>query len=87
MSANATAAAGSIRDQRRAAGMSQQRLAEIAGCSLSMVRLLESGYVPGSSQVLDRIASVLCPKDDEGPVGEPGLVTTSSPGQGRYERP
>lgn len=48
-----------IRDRRRARGISQQRLAELASCSLSMVRVLESGYEPGTSRVLDRIDRAL----------------------------
>jgi len=48
-----------IRERRAALGISQQRLAELANCSLSMVRVLESGYEPESSRVLERIASVL----------------------------
>ena len=48
-----------IRDRRAALGISQQRLAELAGCSLSMVRLLDRGYAPEASAVLDRINSIL----------------------------
>ncbi len=55
MSTNATSA----REQRLAAGLSQQRLAELARCSLNMVRLLEAGYEPTSSRVAPRVAKVL----------------------------
>jgi Helix-turn-helix domain len=41
-----------IRDTRRAAGLSQQRLATLANCSVASVALLESGFNPGRSQVL-----------------------------------
>jgi transcriptional regulator with XRE-family HTH domain len=63
MSANARAqTGGDVRTRRRASGISQQRLAELAHCSLSMVRLLESGYQPESGTVVERIAAAL---DDE----------------------
>lgn len=59
-----------MRRERRARGLSQERLAQLAGCSTSMVRLLEAGYEPRSSGVLDRIAHVLetseAPADDRG---------------------
>lgn len=49
-----------LRAERKAAGVSQQRLADLARCSVAMVRLLESGYRPyGGSAVLQRIALVL----------------------------
>lgn len=48
-----------LRTERKAAGLSQQRLAELAGCSLSMVRLVEAGYQPEPSDVLDRITLAL----------------------------
>lgn len=55
----APTAAVTIRERRRAQDLSQQRLAELADCSLSMVRQLESGYQPEASRVLDRIEAVL----------------------------
>jgi transcriptional regulator with XRE-family HTH domain len=64
MSVNADA---SIRQVRRAAGISQEALAQCAGCSLSMVRLLESGYRPDASNVLDRVLSVLAQKAETEP--------------------
>ena len=65
-----------IRERRAALGISQQRLAELANCSLSMVRVLESGYEPESSRVLERIASVLT--NDVAPAGNGRQVTTSA---------
>ncbi len=60
VNANGMGELGSIRDRRRTLGLSQQRLAEAAGCSLSMVRLLEAGYVPSpDSAVAARIAAAL----------------------------
>lgn len=73
MSINATAGTSAIRDRRRARGISQQRLAELADCSLSMVRVLEAGYEPETSRVLERISAVL---HDEAPAGNGRQVTT-----------
>lgn len=44
---------------REARGLSQQQLAAAADCSLSMLRMLESGYRPQPSAVLDRVLEVL----------------------------
>jgi transcriptional regulator with XRE-family HTH domain len=52
-------AAADLRTLRRRRGLSQQRLAELAGCSLSMVRVLESGYQPERSDVLPRVLLAL----------------------------
>lgn len=60
---------------RRSAGMSQQRLAELAGCSVSMVRVLESGYEPERSDVLPRLLAAL-PTTREAPAGNQGFSTT-----------
>ena len=68
-----------LRALRRHAGFSQQRLAELAQCSVAMVQLLEGGYEPAESRVLERIAVVL---NDDDPVTTPGRVTTS----GRHAR-
>jgi len=65
-----------IRERRAALGISQQRLAELASCSLSMVRVLESGYEPESSRVRERIASVLTKHAT--PAGNGRHVTTSA---------
>ena len=50
---------GYLRSRRAAVGLSQQRLAELAACSLAMVRLLESGYSPKDSDVVPRIERTL----------------------------
>jgi DNA-binding transcriptional regulator YiaG len=82
ISANATDRSGDLlRTARKAAGLSQQRVAELAGCSVSYVRVLESGYRPeNDSDVLVRIADVL---NHESPAGEPGSREISA-GQGRH---
>lgn len=60
MGANAiSSSGGSLREHRVAAGLSQQTLAEMVRCSISMIRLLESGYRPEHSEVFTRIAAVL----------------------------
>ena len=64
---------GGLRELRRAAGLSQQRVAELAGCSIGMIGLLERGYAPASSRVLDRVAAVL---NDRSPAGKSGLGGT-----------
>lgn len=49
-----------IRAARRAAGLSQAKLAAQANCSVSMLQLLESGYRPaGRSAVLARVLEAL----------------------------
>jgi transcriptional regulator with XRE-family HTH domain len=48
-----------LKGLRSAAGLSQQRVAELAGCSLAAVALYERGYRPDSSSVLPLIVEVL----------------------------
>ncbi len=62
---------------RRSRGLSQQRVAELAGCSLSMVRQLERGYRPTSGDTLRRVVDVL---NDESQGGHPGSHRPSAPG-------
>lgn len=59
MNANASPGVGGLRERRVAAGLSQQRMAELAGCSVAIVGLLEGGYRPERSAVLPRIVRVL----------------------------
>jgi transcriptional regulator with XRE-family HTH domain len=66
MSVNVSHPIGGIRERRKRARLSQQALAERAGCSLSYVALLERGFVPDASDVLPRIEHVL---DDLEPAG------------------
>jgi len=47
-----------IRDRRVTAGLSQQRLAELAGCSISTVRLIEKGWKP-SGEMLAKLCAAL----------------------------
>ncbi len=48
-----------VRSRRRAAGLSQQDLAQRAHCSLSVVRLFDRGYTPEHSATLARVERVL----------------------------
>jgi transcriptional regulator with XRE-family HTH domain len=84
MSAKAIPETDGIRQYRLAAGISQQKLAQLAGCSLSMVRLVESGYRPSTSDVLDRIATVL-EDDDPATTGPLADTTTTSGASSRGE--
>jgi transcriptional regulator with XRE-family HTH domain len=68
MSTNAIESVGDIRGARLAAGLSQQKLAGSADCSISMVRLVEAGYRPEPSAAIERIVSVL---NDETPARQP----------------
>jgi transcriptional regulator with XRE-family HTH domain len=49
---------GSVRARRLAAGLSQERLARLADCSLSTVRLAERGLLPGE-EISRRLATAL----------------------------
>lgn len=84
MSANeATHSAGSLRDHRIAAGLSQQALATRADCSVAMVRLLERGYAPEGSAVLVRVldaVNVTLAQNDASPEGNPGSVNDPATG-------
>ena len=60
MGANATRTPGGLRARREAAGATQQQLAEMAGCSISYVRLLEAGFTPTrGSDVMPRLMAAL----------------------------
>jgi predicted transcriptional regulator len=48
-----------LRARRRRAGLSQQALAAAAECSLSFIRLVESGYRPETSPTCERVEAVL----------------------------
>jgi transcriptional regulator with XRE-family HTH domain len=64
----AVGGSSAVRTRRLAAGLSQERLARLADCSTSTVRLVEYGYRP-SDEMLSRIAIALgCSREDlEGP--------------------
>ena len=51
--------ADDLRGRRRATGLSRQQLAQEAGCSLSHLQMMESGYRPGNSAVLPRVLDAL----------------------------
>lgn len=56
---NGTSLSGLIRSRRLAARVSQQHLAELAHCSIATVGLLERGYEPMKSEVVDRVLAAL----------------------------
>ncbi len=83
-SVNATDRRGGLHERRKAAGLSQQRLAELAGCSLTFVRVLEAGYEPATSAVLPRILAVLDGSTtSEATVDGRGSAKTAVRGAGR----
>jgi transcriptional regulator with XRE-family HTH domain len=55
----------SLRGRRPALGLSQQRLAQLARCSISGLRLYERGFRPTCSPTLDRIERVLAELEAE----------------------
>jgi hypothetical protein len=65
-----------LRALRAAAGLSQQRVAELSGCSIAAVALYEKGYAPATPTVLPRILHTL---NCERPVADtPGARTNSA---------
>lgn len=64
MNVNGRSTAGSLRTARKELGLSQEALARLANCSKDYVRLLESGYCPEKSAVLDRLLLALQKSDD-----------------------
>lgn len=77
---------GPLRPRRLAVHVSQRRLAELAGCSETMVRQLEGGYKPSYGDVLARIVRTLeTLENDGGAAGQPRLVTTTGP-HARYDQ-
>lgn len=59
--------------RRRSLGISQARLATLAGCSRTSVALIEGGYLAQRSAVLPRILAVL---NDDDPAGNRVEVQT-----------
>lgn len=48
-----------IRSLRDSAGISRQKLAYLADCSIGTIALYEGGFVPGESEIYDRAIRVL----------------------------
>jgi len=60
VNANACQASGAdLRARRLSLGLSQESVARTVNCSAGYVRLLESGYAPGRSDVLPRVIAAL----------------------------
>ena len=85
ISAHATAGPGSIRDARKAAGLTQQQLAQRAGCSMAYVRVIEAGYTPAQSDVLPRVFAVLNEVEPDGG-NRAGSTKTTTPDSERSTR-
>jgi transcriptional regulator with XRE-family HTH domain len=89
---NANTGRLSLREQRKAHGLSQQRLADLANCSIDMVRRLEHGYQPThQSAVLARVEAALRdaaaarnggPSEHETPVAGAPRVETAAGSRG-----
>jgi len=73
-----------LRTLRNAAGLSQQRVAERADCSLAAVALYERGYRPSTSTVLPRILAVL---NEEGAASANATPSQTSAGHGESHGP
>jgi transcriptional regulator with XRE-family HTH domain len=56
---NPTASDMSLRARRERAGLSRQQLGQLAGCSVSFVQLVETGFSPRVSPTRERIERVL----------------------------
>ncbi|MGO8906627.1 MAG: helix-turn-helix domain-containing protein [Solirubrobacteraceae bacterium] len=54
-----TSTTGDIRERRMAAGLSRQKLAQYADCSISYVQMIEAGLRPSRSDVLPRLEAAL----------------------------
>jgi DNA-binding XRE family transcriptional regulator len=70
-----------LRELRQARGLSQEHVARLAGCSTSMVRQLERGYVPAGSLVLPRVIQAL---NKEGPESPNWSPSNTWPGTGLH---
>lgn len=53
------APAGALKERRKAAGLSQEEVAQLARCSLNTVRNYENGLAPKASAALSRIELAL----------------------------
>ena len=81
MNTHATAEGGGIRAARRDAGLSRQKLASLADCSVSYLQLLEGGFTPADSSVIPRIMRVL---NEKRPGGNQVALKTASARDGRH---
>jgi transcriptional regulator with XRE-family HTH domain len=82
MTTKANAGNSGLGEQRRAVGISQQELARRAGCSISIVGLLERGYRPSQSDVLERVLAVLNANE---PAGNQLEAKTTRDAGARYD--
>jgi transcriptional regulator with XRE-family HTH domain len=73
----------SLRARRRELGISQQALAAAAACSLSSVRLFESGFDPEHSPTRERVESVLAELERRNGQRAGSAAAASGPVDGR----
>lgn len=67
-----------LRQARKTAGLSQQQLATIAGCSVASVAIFERGYQPEHSDVLPRLrAALIEPTTSNGAPPEDAVAKTA----------
>jgi predicted transcriptional regulator len=52
-----------VRERRERLGLTRQQLATAAGCSISMLALLEGGLRPSASLVRERIEAALADRE------------------------
>jgi predicted transcriptional regulator len=89
MTANASEAPEDLSARRRRLGLSQQQLATAAECSLSTVRLFESGYAPRRSPTrkrVERVLEALAPTDTRGALAADSLTCADPVSASQPER-
>ncbi len=69
---NGNPSPGALREWRKATEFSQERLAAKAGCSVSMVKLLESGYAPSTAMCFTGQQRGFCQRGGDVNVWQPG---------------
>ena len=70
-----------LRALRERAGVSRQRLAELAGCSFGAVTQFERGLRPSRSATLARIVGVLEILNEQRPGGDPTVAKADGTGR------
>ena len=89
MNANGNEQGGRLRRRRLSAGLSQERVARLADCSTSSVRLLEAGWTPRSQSAVEvRVAAALerVAPAETGPNNGESSATTPSLRETSYGR-
>lgn len=74
-----------IRQARSAAGLSQEKLAQLAECSTAYVRVLERGYLPArpaDAPAYTRVLAVLNGESQPRPAGSRDAQSSARHGEG-----